>query len=219
MRADLDECVDAVLDRGFHGGLKAYRLAHVAPPVLRVELVCAGRLAGDRRVHRGLAGARRDAGEARAQFRCERIHLARMERVVDMQSASERSRRIGTEQLHQALDLIWRAAHSDQVGAVDRRDFQREPGLAEEAPRGFRSEPHRRHRAFPTRGLLQPAAMMDDRDGVGECEGARNIGSGHFADAVPDHRLGANAPGLPACRHSDLQRKCRGLGDAGAVDA
>jgi len=71
----------------------------------------------------------------------------------------------------------------------------------------------------PTAGsaLHEPAAVGDDAHRIGEPQRPGDVRGRHLAEAVADHGIGDDAPGLPQTRQRHLQREQNRLGHLGLL--
>ena len=169
VRADFDEHAAAQADEPRHRIGHAHRLAHVAPPVVRIEPGVIDRVAGDGGHERRTArGRRRQAGQAARQTAFDRIHLTAVECVVEIELPEEHAARLDV--VAHAVEVA-HAARDGHVGrAVDAGDFDVDGQLAQHASHVRMRQGHRRHAAGTTGEPLRGTARTDDAHGLIEIE-------------------------------------------------
>ncbi len=210
-RPDLDRRGDVAERLGGRG--KPHRRAELAHPIGRVGELVAGRRAGhgrdDRLSRRAQPGLRGDFGELVE----DRLHQPAVEGVRDAQPRAHTGGKLGRERLQR----VERAGDRDRRRRVGRGQLQRrvpgEPGCG----LGLRHR-QRHHPAARRQRLHQPAARRDQRRRVRQIHHPADTGGGIFADAVPDHHIGAHAPMPPQHRQRILDREQGRLGVAGLIE-
>ncbi len=216
-RPDLDGGGEPVVGQGADGVGEADRAAHVAPPVVGVQLARRHAASGDGRVHRdarcrgrrGVRGGVRKAVQGVPQPFLDAVHGGAVEGVVDVQlpegdvAGGQR-----TAELAQRRRL---PGNGDVTGAVDRRDLQ-PAGERGEGPFGLLlAEGDRRHAALAPGGGLGPAAGRDDAGGGGQVEGAADARGGELAAAVAQHGVRPDPVGVEHRDQAELEREQGGL--------
>ena len=219
MRSELEERVAAGIDRLVDRPLEQHGLAHVAAPVVGVELLTVDGRSRDAREHRNSHGLRPQSTKAVAELAGERIHLVAVECVVDAQDLTQHIRLLAADLGDELIEQGTRTGDADELRAVDRGNLKLSIEFFEVVAHATSSKPDRGHAALPPCPLLQPAAVIDDIHRLRQRERAGDVSGGDFADAVPDHRLGPDAPRRQPLGKRHLQREYRRLGDDGLVDA
>ena len=107
VRADFDEAAAAKLSEGGDGRGELHGLAHVVPPVLCIQLIAVKYAAGDCRDEgSSCRSAGFQPGQASEQRLSDRVHLAAVEGIVELEQAEKdtlgRKMRLGTFQIGQA---------------------------------------------------------------------------------------------------------------------
>ena len=142
-----------------------------------------------------------------------------VECVVDAQNLTQYIRLLAADLGDELIEQRTRAGDAYELRAIDRGNLELSVEFFKVVPHAPGGEPDRGHAALPPCPLLQPAAVIDDIHGLRQRERAGNVRRGDFADAVPDHRLGPDAPRRQPLGKRHLQREYRRLGDDGLVDA
>ena len=144
------------------------------------------------------------------------IHRGAVEGVVQVQAA-EKQRLLGQRGFQDGQG-VRRTGYGRPAAAVEARHAQ----LVAQVVQGdqrlclFAADTQRRHAAVALRLALQPAALENDADRVGQRKRAAGPGCGHFANAVADNGRRHDAPLRQHARDADLQREQRGLGNFSA---
>ena len=193
-----------------------HRLAHVAPPVIGIDLGAVVAVAGDGGVERHLDVAGLDVGERLQERVFDRLHLVGVEGVVDAQPTEEFL--VGLELLDDRLERFGVAGDGDHRRAVDDRDLHPCALVANVFLRLGWRDSDGDHAARTSGRLLEAGAVDDDFHGIREIVNPGDIGCGNFANTVADNLGGGHAPGLPELGERHLQGEDRRLRDVGLVN-
>ena len=202
MRAEFEEDLSATACELVDGWREQYGLAHVAPPVGRVELLAVEAVAGDGRKEGDVRRLRSDVCERPEQFPFDRLHLVGVERVVDAQPAHEVVSLL--ELLDDRPERLGVAGECDHRRAVDHRNLDARALVADVAARLGCRDADGHHAPAAAGRLLEAAAVDDDLDRVAERVDAGDVGRGDLADAVADDFRRRDAPRLPQLGQCEL---------------
>ena len=187
---------------------KAHRAADLPRPVPRVDRVgCTDPVSGDVRDTRNARLARPGAGDPVRERSKHRLHHPRMECMRRVEAMAFHACR--REPLLQLLYGGRGSRHHAGRRFVDRRDVELVVERASKVPLRHRNRKHRSGR----KRLHQATALGDEGESVLEGEHAREAGRDELSDAVPDHRVGHDAPLHPQERERVLDREQRRLGE------
>ena len=97
------------------------------------------------------------------------------------------------------------AGKGQRVRAVDRRDAKPVFNTLQQAKGLFRGQFDGGRQSAAGHSMHQPAAVVDDPEGVPEANDPGGPCRGHFTQAVPNHRVRLDAPRPPERRRADLK--------------
>lgn len=214
-RSNLDEYSRPALKRLLQALHEQDGLAHVAPPVTRIEEAALRRLAGNGGDKRLFARVGDHAAEVGEKRRLDRVHQFAMERIGQVELA--RARIVRARNIRQQFQGRCRAGNGKSTRTVMRG--KRKPGnLGRECLGCFARTENDSHTADAVCDLLMQAAEVNHANGGFEVENAGGLGCGHLSDAVAEREIG-NKPLLVQREiRRALDRKNQRLRNAGSCE-
>ena len=203
-----------------HGIGKAHRLAHVAPPVIGIQLRSGQRSTRDGGNELRLGGlCRGQPLQTPGQIAPGTVHVVAVESVVQIEQAKKHLLRC--QQRLQTLQVLQAAGQGDVGRAVDAGDF--DIGTGAQSGDGFFSRRGRHadgsHAPLATGQVLRLATGADDGNGLLQTQGSTGPGSSNLANAVPQDRSGLHALLLKQSGNGHLHGKQQRLGHSSVLQA
>ena len=200
--ADLHEQLAAALGERLDRLLEPHGVAHVAPPVGRVELGSPHGSGRDRGDERDLGVPGPQVPDRIEELLPDLLHLRPVVGHGDLQEASEDV--TGGEVRRHPLQGVRVAGERDGGGSVDRGEGDLPVELVDHGLGFVGRDAGGEHASTPHGALLEPAAMVREVHRILDAQRARRTGGTDLSGAVADHRVGYDAPRPPQRRQAQL---------------
>ena len=205
----LDDDIDAARQHRLDRPGEVHGVPHVPAEVVDIDLAVIERTAGDGRVDGESGRPGLDGPDRRRELRPERLHLRGMEGV----GHGERPVRHLTlfELLGHSLYVLSRAGQHHAARCVDSSHRDRHADLRRPAPCASPAvSPTDTMRPSPVARCMMRTAVPHDPRGLVQRQHTADVQRGQLSDAVADHGIRCDAPGLPGAASRPGPRKIAG---------